>query len=358
MDRREFVRAAGGAAAAALLARTRELGAAPPGPFSGWAWVHGDAAGTAGEWRDRFARLRAAGVTGALVSGGPTTLLAEAARATGVAFHRWLWILNRPGDEWVKTNHPEWYSVSRAGDSSLEKPPYVDYYQWVCPTRAPVREYLRGVVAEVARDPLVAGVHLDYIRHPDVILPVGLWAKYGLVQDHELPQFDFCYCAVCRAEFRARHGVDPLELPDPAQAQAWREFRWDAVTGVVRILAAETRRYGKTVSAAVFPTPTLARRLVRQAWDTWPLDAVFPMLYHRFYKEPVPWIGAAAREGVAALGGRFPLHAGLYLPDLDPTELAQAVRAAREAGAAGFSLFEMAGLSDAHHAALRAALRS
>ena len=152
MDRREFVRAAGGAAAAALLARTRELGAAPPGPFSGWAWVHGDAAGTAGEWRDRFARLRAAGVTGALVSGGPTTLLAEAARATGVAFHRWLWILNRPGDEWVKTNHPEWYSVSRAGDSSLEKPPYVDYYQWVCPTRAPVREYLRGVVAEVARE--------------------------------------------------------------------------------------------------------------------------------------------------------------------------------------------------------------
>ncbi len=354
-DRRRFLRAVGTAATAALAGQGHAWGR-QRAAFGGWAWVHGDAAGTAGEWRDRFARLRQAGVTGVLVSGGPTPLLSDAARAAGLAFHRWMWILNRPGDEWAKTNHPEWFAVSRNGDSSLEKPPYVGYYQWVCPTRAPVREYLRGLVAEVARDPLVDGVHLDYIRLPDVILPVGLWAKYGLVQDRELAPFDFCYCAVCRAEFRSRHGLDPLALPDPPQDQAWRRFRWDAVTGVVRVLAGEIRQQKKVVSAAVFPTPALARRLVRQAWDTWPLDAVFPMLYHRFYEEPVAWIGMAAREGVAALDGRFPLHTGLYLPDLTPPELAAAVQATRGAGAAGFSLFEMGGLTDAHHAALRAAL--
>lgn len=316
--------------------------------------MHGGAPGTAAEWRERFGRLRAAGIGAVLVSGGPTALLATAARETGLAFHRWIWVLNRPGDEWAKTEHPEWFSVSRAGDSSLTHPPYVGYYQWVCPTREDVRAYLRGLVADIARDPDVAGVHLDYIRHPDVILPVGLWAKYGLVQDREYPQFDFCYCDVCRRTFAARAGTDPLDLPDPPADRAWREFRWESVTAVVRTLAETIRAHGKTVSAAVFPTPDLARRLVRQAWDAWPLDAVFPMLYHNFYEEPVAWIGRAARSGVTALAGRCPLYAGLYLPALDPAELVTAVQAARDAGAAGFSVFEMDGLTAAHRASLAA----
>ena len=82
------------------------------------------------------------------------------------------------------------------------------------------------------------------------------------------------------------------------------------------------------------------------------------MLYHRFYLESIEWIGAAAREGVAALGGKFPLHAGLYLPDLSPDDLAQAIRQARVAGAAGVALFEMGGLTPEHLARLKAELWS
>ena len=98
--------------------------------------------------------------------------------------------------------------------------------------------------------------------------------------------------------------------------------------------------------------------LVRQSWDEWPLDRFFPMLYQGFYMEDVAWIGNGVREGIAALAerGRTPLCAGLYLPSLDPARLADAVRTARSAGAAGVSLFEMDGLSDEHLAALRTAL--
>jgi len=103
----------------------------------------------------------------------------------------------------------------------------------------------------------------------------------------------------------------------------------------------------------VFPTPTIARQLVRQAWDQWPLDMVFPMLYNRFYEQPVSWIGTGVAEGVNALGGGFPLYAGLYLPDLDPDALAEAIGEARSNGAAGFSLFEMNGITDEHAARLR-----
>jgi len=348
MKRRDFVAALGVAGLAGRWSRLRPW----PGAPSRWTWVHGTADRDAAEWRRRFARVRAAGIGGVLVSGGDTATLAAAAHAEGLAFHRWIWILNRSGDPEVKARHPEWFTVSRNGDSSLTTPPYVGYYQWLCPTRPAVRDYLEGVVAAVARDPAVDGVHFDYIRHCDVILPVALWPKYGLVQDREYPEFDFCYCAACREAFNRQTGTDPLTLPDPTAEAAWRRFRWDSVTGLVRRLAAAVRAAGKPVTAAVFPTPTIARRLVRQAWDEWPLDAVFPMAYHGFYHEPVSWIGDAVREGVAALPAATPLYAGLYLPDLTPDDLSAAARFVTEAGAAGIAVFEMDGLSDEHLSAL------
>ncbi len=317
-----------------------------------WTWVHGGGEASPEEWRRRFARVREAGIEAVLVGGGDTEVLSTAARAEDLEFHRWIWILNRNGDEWAKQNHPEWFTVSRNGESSLEKPPYVGYYKWVCPTRPPVREYLRGIIDEIAADPNIDGVHLDYIRYCDVILPVGLWEKYDLVQDQEYPEFDFCYCDVCRETFRQQAGVDPLELPDPTQDVAWREFRWDSVTGLVRDLADAAHAHDTKISAAVFPTPAIARKLVRQAWDEWPLDAFFPMIYHNFYEEDAEWIGTATAEGVAALSPGTPLFSGLFLPSLSPDDLAAAVRLSREASAGGVSLFEMGGLTDEHLAKL------
>lgn len=367
MQRRDFLSLVGGSVAGAALARVagaqggeepmraeRRRGGAD---FRAWTWVHGDDKVDAAAWRSRFARVRDSGITGVVVGGGTTPLHAEAAKAEGLAFHRWTWIANRTGDAWVKANHPEWFSVSRKGESSLTTPPYVGYYQWLCPSRPEVRAYLRQVVDGVAQESGVDGVHLDYIRHPDVILPRGLWAKYNLVQDHEMPEFDFCYCAHCRDEFRAQGGQDPMTMSDPASNMAWREYRWNSVTGLVRELSAAVRARGKQITAAVFPTPTLARALVRQAWEQWPLDAVFPMLYNGFYEEGISWIGASAREGVRALPASEPLYAGLYLPDLDPPSLGRAIASAREGGAAGVAFFEMNGLTDAHLAAVREALR-
>jgi hypothetical protein len=77
------------------------------------------------------------------------------------------------------------------------------------------------------------------------------------------------------------------------------------------------------------------------------------MLYNGFYREGLPWIGAGVRADVAALPKGRPVYAGLYLPDLPPAALADAVRYAAGAGAAGVSLFEMDGLTDEHVRALR-----
>ena len=323
--------------------------------FSVWAWVHGSRDRDSDQWRVHFARIREAGVESVLVGGGDTPLVSEAAHAEGLAFHRWFWTMNRNGDSWAVNNHPEWFTVNRLGESSLEKPPYVGYYKWVCPSREEVREYLSGKVRELAEEPGVDGVHLDYVRHCDVILPRGLWKTYDLVQDVEHPEFDYCYCEVCRSQFAEVTGRDPMEMADPTRDEEWRRFRWDSVTGAVRRLVESVHAGGKPITAAVFPTPTIARRLVRQAWDEWPLDRYFPMLYNGFYLEDIDWIGKGVQEGVAAIGS-VPLNTGLYLPDLNPTELADAVAVARDAGAAGVSFFESNGLSDEHLEALKGVL--
>jgi len=324
--------------------------------FSAWTWVHGGGDVTLADWRARYARLRAAGITGVLVGGGEATLHAEAAHAEGLVFHRWVWALNRNGDKAVQEAHPEWFSVSREGKSSLTDPPYVGYYKWLCPTRRPVREYLADVVDEIAATDGVDAVHLDYIRHPDVILPRNLWETYGLVQDHEMAPYDFCYCEACRERFERETGRDPVALPDATADVEWRRFRWRMVTETVQALARSVHGRGKAISAAVFPTPSIARTLVRQEWDRWPLDIVFPMTYHGFYREPVSWIETATAEGVAALPTSTPLVSGVYLPDLPAPALGEAMRAARRGGARGVSMFEMHGLSDAHLAAVQAVL--
>jgi uncharacterized lipoprotein YddW (UPF0748 family) len=357
MKRGTFLRTLGAGAVGARLAPTELMPGSDSDDFTAWSWVHGGGERTPAEWLERFTQLKDAGFHAVLVSGGDTGVLSGAAHTAGLEFHRWMWILNRNGDAWAQENHPEWFTVSRNGESTLDAPPYVGYYRWVCPTREPVRAYLNGLIDEVAADPRVDGVHMDYIRHSDVILPRGLWEKYDLIQDVELPEFDYCYCDVCRAAFLEQEGVDPMALEDAPANEAWVQFRWDSVTRLVTELARTSHAHGKPISAAVFPGPSLARKLVRQSWNQWPVDMLFPMLYHSFYLEGLPWIGDMVAEGAAAVEeSGAELRAGLYLPDLSPDELGEVIRISRASGAKGFSTFEMNGLTPEHLAAIQNAL--
>src|SRR5687767_15328404 len=136
MDRREFLEILTASLAGAGL----RPGTAAPGDFRAWVWFHASRPNDGAYWRRRFAELRDAGITGALVEGSNagTRVIADAAHANGIEFHRWIFMMYRFFDARVKREHPEWFSVSRYGDSSLTKPPYVPQYNWLCPTREPV----------------------------------------------------------------------------------------------------------------------------------------------------------------------------------------------------------------------------
>ncbi|QXD16320.1 hypothetical protein GQ464_005035 [Rhodocaloribacter litoris] len=357
MNRKDFLRLMAAGAMSLAAGRVPAPGPRPRAERKHFAWLRGDFS-TMEPWKPKFARWKAAGIDALLPNVSEPDVLArvaEAAAAEGLETHAWIVTMMRGG---MEEAHPEWYAVNRLGQSTATDPPYVPYYKFLCPNREPVRAHLADHYGRMGEVPGVASLHLDYIRFPDVILPVALWDTYGLVQDKEYPAFDYCYCDVCRAKFKAQTGLDPLDLDDPPSNEAWVRFRYDSITEVVTMLADVAHAKDRALSAAVFPTPAIARRLVRQDWPRWPLDAVHPMIYHSFYNEPVSWIEQATREGVAALGGRIPLYAGLYVPELSPAELAEAARGALAGGADGITLFEAQHPTEAHWQQLAPVLAS
>ncbi|RMG56426.1 MAG: hypothetical protein D6722_26505 [Bacteroidetes bacterium] len=356
MHKRDFLKHLLGGSAALALDLPTWL-AAKPVPGRHYVWAH-----TRPDWdRDRWQRelehLQKVGFRGVMMGGSPETLamVVQAAQAVEMEVHAWTWTLNQPGEVDLRTSHPEYFSLSRSGKSCASDPPYVDYYRWLCPSREPVRALLREKMDRLARVEGLSSIHLDYVRHPDVILPIALQPKYELVQDQEYPDFDFCYCEVCRERFMAQGGEDPMQMDDPTQDEAWRAYRWQAVSEVVGEIAEVVHARGLDLTAAVFPTPRLARQLVRQAWDTWPLQGVYPMLYQNFYNEDLRWIRESVRAGRRALTDGQDLFAGLFLPALPPEDLGRAIRLARKGGASGVSLFDLKGISDAHWPVIQAA---
>ena len=302
-----------------------------------WIWSGIDTHATEAALKSKYRALKDHGLTGVYLGGGIDDREFEIIRAAGLELHTWMWTTNR-GDQWIRDHHPDWFMVSRSGKSCFDKPPYVDYYRWISPVIPGVVDYLKEKVDELASHRAVNGVHLDYVRYPDVILPRGLWAKYGLDQTEEMADYDFCYSEHTRAAFKKSHGRDPMDIEDPATDQAWLKFRYNSVTRLVTELTQRAHHHGKMISAAVFPTPSLARKICRQDWDKWPLDVVCPMTYHSFYEQPIDWVGDCIRENIQAV--TIPVHAGLYMPDLSKVDdFRAAIKIAFHRGAHGVSLF-------------------
>jgi len=187
--------------------------------------------------------------------------------------------------------------------------------------------------------PDLTGIHLDYIRHPDAILPSSLWSKYGIVQDRVYPPYDYGYTDYSRRAFRERTGVDPIALADPESNTAWLQYRLDTVVDLVNDhLVPAARAGGKTITAAVFPGPSLARTMVRQDWGRFRLDAFLPMLYHTFYDADPTWVRRYTEEAVSTVSQ--PVYSGLFVGPLDAAAFARTIEMALEGGASGVSIFD------------------
>ncbi|WP_300904462.1 sugar-binding protein [uncultured Alistipes sp.] len=312
------------------------IGKIAPRVVKNWMWMRLKEDWSAQDYRAHFAKIHAAGISGVLFEGYDETVF-RLCKEVGLEAHYWKWTMNRRE---LLDKHPEWFAVNRKGESCHDRPAYVDYYRFLCPSHPEVAEYLAEDYLKCANLPYVDGMHLDYVRFPDVVLPVSLWKNYGIEQTHEMPEYDYCYCDLCRERFKAQTGRDPLELAYPMEDQSWINYRLDGITRVVKAIAARVKGDGKFLSGAVFPGPSMARRMVRQDWGNWPLDAYFPMIYNGFYYEGPEWIGRSVAESVKAVNGRAAIYAGLMFPDITGDDFEKALDEAYDNGASGVSFFD------------------
>ena len=338
-DRRSFLKAAGlGLASLHLdnIAVSKDI--EKPFVFDYWLWIRPNSEEKESDIKRKFKTYQEAGIRGLLFENYSKKHF-QIAKEHGMEAHRWMWTMNR-GEKELLEKHPEYYAVSRSGKSCADNPPYVGYYRFLCPSHPDVPKYLEEKAREQLAMEDVDGLHLDYIRYPDVVLPINLWDNYKLDQSTELADYDFCYSKYSKEAFLKETGIDINQVERPEQSLSWRAFRYNEITKVVNRICKVATEYDKPVTAAVFPTPDLARRIVRQDWPNWNLTAVFPMIYHGFYKEPIHWIGTAVEEGIKSLNNKYPLYAGLYLPDFNNLkELETAILLAKSKGSSGVSLF-------------------
>jgi uncharacterized lipoprotein YddW (UPF0748 family) len=311
--------------------------------FSSWAHAGGEF--NEAIWKKRIRFYDSLGISEILVGGSPEVLtkIIPIANEKNIRVHGWMWTLNRPGDT-IANKHPEWYAVNRNGQNSLEYRAYVDYYQWLSPFHPDARAHIINNAKKLMEVDGLASVHLDYVRYPDVILGADLQPKYNLVQETEMPEYDYDYHPIARAGFKEIFEKDPMDFKHPELSTEWRQYRLNAVTSLVNEIIDIAHSKDKKVTAAVFPFPEMSRQMVRQAWNDWNLDSAFPMLYQNFYRENINWIGFATQQGVSDVD--FPIKSGLYAPALrDPMDLEKAIFIAKENGASGISIFTADGLT-------------
>ena len=319
--------------------------------FKYWSWMTIDEKKTDTSYISHFKKLKKYGFDAVLLNteANPSVLkrIAPFAINAGLEVHAWLFTTNRPNDS-IALQHPDWYMVSRSGKSCFDNRPYVDYYQWLSPSHPEAKAHILSLVEGLAKVDGITSVHLDYIRYPDVYLPVGLLPKYNLEQNQEMPDYDFDYSGASVEKFMKIHHKDPRKMENPAIDMEWKNFRLNEIKSLVNDAYTIVHRHNKKLSAAVFPYPEMADHMVRQRWDKWNVDMVLPMIYNNFYNEEIDWIGYATKQGVSDLEGKqTELHTGIFTPELSNTELKEAIELVKTNGANGVAFFDDYSMTEA-----------
>ncbi len=181
-------------------------------------------------------------------------------------------------------------TLDRHGRSVLDypkldvPPPDRTYYRmgtpavWLDPGAPGVSEYISRTFGELMlKYPALDGLHLDYIRYPDV-LPFVPGSRFGV-------GLDFGYGELTRRRFREETGLEAPFGDSLRNANRWDNWRRDQVTRLVgQIRSAMIRSApNAALSAAVWTYADRAYLAMGQDWRGWLasdlLDFAVPMAY-------------------------------------------------------------------------------
>jgi uncharacterized lipoprotein YddW (UPF0748 family) len=261
----------------------------------------------------------------------PLARVLERAHAAGLEVHAWMncllvWSAPRPPRDprHVVNAHPEWIAMlsdgrrmSRLSPRTLDRLGVEGTY--LAPAHPRVRQWVAAIAAEIVSRYPVDGVHLDYIRCPDV--------ETGFDPN-------------TRARFALAHGVDPLRITFAPSSVRWsltrqfREFQRQQVTAVVREVRDSllSRRTDVVLSAAVVADTGRAEGLTAQSWRDWMrdglLDRVYPMCYSPDVQRVMSQLLLFRRE----LGADARVVPGIAVYNTSPATAAVKIKGARALG--------------------------
>jgi uncharacterized lipoprotein YddW (UPF0748 family) len=255
---------------------------------------------------DLFVQIRGAGDAYYLSKGEPRPFALEnlpegvdplqmsicLSHQNGIKVHAWLnTIYAAPGQDYkMKDNHilakyPYWCeedifsrSLMDYTREMLRKTDCEGLY--LKPEYSQVSTYLSDTVAEIVNKYRVDGIHLDFIRYPNI--------RFG-------------YSNYACSEFKSKYDIDPRIFPqyplvsEPLSSPAhlwlyihqleWFYYRADKITDVVRTIrkTLKDKKPDVLLSAAVWFPSKLAYRYVGQDWTLWLSDGLIdlacPMAY-------------------------------------------------------------------------------
>ncbi|MEL6929797.1 MAG: family 10 glycosylhydrolase [Cyanobacteria bacterium J06600_6] len=268
----------------------------------------------------------------------PLKAAVKIAHERDIELHAWLWtfaavnkrhndILELPRHHLgpVLSQRPEWAMTDHQGSRFH----YSSGKVFLDPANPEVRGYLQSLIAEIANNYDVDGIHLDYIRYP-FQSPTGK-LTYG-------------YGKASREQFYHQTGYDPAQLnPYHPFWSKWIEFRTKQVDTFVSEVSQQLHQIDPdlTLSTAVFPMPERERlSKIQQGWETWVrkewIDMLVPMTYAKDTERLHYLTSPLLREFTQ---GKALLLPGIRLLNMSEVGALDQMQLLRSLSTEGYSLF-------------------
>ncbi len=264
--------------------------------------------------------------------------LIDRAHADGLEVHAWMNCLlvwsapERPRDpRHVVNAHPEWIARMRDGRAMTalgmrERERAGVEGVFLSAAHPGVKAWVASVAKEIVQRYPVDGIHLDYIRDPNVAVGWD-WTT--------------------RARFALEQGVDPEHMERLGAEErvkvtaAWERFQCEQVTDIVRAVrdSVHAVRDGVLLSAAVIADTTRAERWNAQTWRAWIRDSLLDRAFLMCYGVPVQTVMSQLARFAAEFGGLDRIVPGIAMYNSDAVTAALKIKGARELGYPRIALY-------------------
>ncbi len=283
----------------------------------------------------------------------PLKIWIKEARKKNIKVHIWFETFYVGNDNPIMTpNHvlnvyPLWTNKRLSSyDSPMPVPSLSEHNGYFLdPANPQVREYLLGILTEIAEKYKPDGINLDYIRYPQTV--DSSYSNYAAS--------NWGYTLYARSEFFSLYGSDPIEIKyGTPEWDMWAAYRQNKISSFVMEVNKITKAHNIMLTAVIFPDLRKSKATKMQNWHFWSannyIDGLTPILLTGDRNTAT----ALLNDVIKNINPDTKLYPGLFVTFMDGPfdELLMQIQKTREFKANGSIIFDYAHLNDVYIEAL------